>query len=93
MYYGTQQSPGGALTPRGVDDCEGVAVSELIRPGTKGARWDLPRDGVEYLLCSVKSGADWWDLDDEVAAIPGASTSMHGTGRAGTRSRRLSFTS
>lgn len=47
-------------------------MSELIRPGIKGRRWDLPRDdGVEYLACRIKTGADWWDLDDELGALPG----------------------
>jgi hypothetical protein len=46
-------------------------MSELIRPGLKGRYWDLPQDGRPYLVCRVTSGADWWDLDDEVAAVPG----------------------
>jgi hypothetical protein len=45
-------------------------MSELIRPARKGARWDLPTDR-PYLVARIKSGADWWELDDRLNAIPG----------------------
>jgi hypothetical protein len=30
----------------------------------------VPRDR-EYLICRVTPGADWWDIDDLVVAVPG----------------------
>jgi hypothetical protein len=45
-------------------------MSELIRPGVKGARWDIPR-GVDLIVCRVTPGRDWWDLDDAIASLPG----------------------
>lgn len=45
-------------------------MSELIRPGTKGARWDIPR-GVRLLVCRVTPGNGWWDIDDQLDRICG----------------------
>lgn len=45
-------------------------MDELIRPARKGSRWttSLKRP---YLVCRVTPGNRWWDIDDEVRAIPG----------------------
>ena len=45
-------------------------MSDVIRPGIKGAAWDIPR-GVQLLVCRVTPGNGWWELDDEVEALPG----------------------
>lgn len=45
-------------------------MDDFMRPNAKGAHWDVPRDK-PYLLCRIKPGRDWWDLDDRLSAVPG----------------------
>jgi hypothetical protein len=41
-----------------------------IRPAKGYWRHLVPAEG--YLVCRVTAGRDWWDLDDELGALPGA---------------------
>lgn len=42
----------------------------VIRPALRWVGKAAPRTG-DYLVCWVKPGRDWWDLDDRVIGIPG----------------------